>query len=120
MHNIKFLLESDVKLTNNWVKKIKTNNQLQTNKKNHRLSTVDRNYLKPVVSKYHQTDVLYSDCQDIINPRFRDWYLKTFYRLGRQTVLRLAKIARADGNDPARLFSYFLRRELCERYAIAS
>lgn len=56
-------------------------------------------------------DKLLADCSDLINPTFREWYCKAFYRLGIQQTHQLAKQARG-GNAPAKYFSFLIRHVL--------
>lgn len=65
---------------------------------------------KPVVSKYHRVNVLVRECSDLINPKFKNWYCRIFYKLSNEVVLRLASIARADGQNKQKLFSYLLKK----------
>lgn len=60
-------------------------------------------------SKDYDNDVLYQELSDLVNPSFRAWYCKKFYQLGKDKTLELASIARADGREPKKLFSYLLR-----------
>lgn len=60
--------------------------------------------------KTYDNDRLYDDLGDLVNPQFRAWYCKSFYRLGKDRVLVLASQARADGNDKRRLFSKLLKQ----------
>ncbi len=57
----------------------------------------------------YDNDHLFEQLKDLVNPQFRAWYCKRFYKLGRDRVLQLASIARADGKQPARLFSKLLK-----------
>lgn len=67
--------------------------------------------------KKFDNDVLYEDLGDLINHEvdkvtgrsWRDWYMRTFYKLGKDEVLRLASIARADGKHKKRYFSKLLK-----------
>jgi len=58
---------------------------------------------------YRTTDLVFVEVQDLTCPAYRAWYCKMIHRLGRDKILRLASIARQDGNDPARLFSYLIK-----------
>lgn len=63
-------------------------------------------------------DYLYEALSDVINqevnPRtgmtMRKWYLKCFFIVGKDTVLRIASIARADGRDKKKYFSLLLKQ----------
>lgn len=63
-------------------------------------------------------DYLYEALGDLINhevnPRtgktMRHWYLKCFFAIGKDTALKIASIARADGKDKKRYFSVLLKQ----------
>lgn len=58
-----------------------------------------------------EVEFLYGHLADLVNEQFKPWYCKQFYRLGRETVLRLASIARADAKKNVRgYFSTLLKR----------
>ena len=57
-------------------------------------------------------DVALSQYKDLMHPDFYAWHCKAFYAIGRERYHILASQARADGKDPARLFSHLLRKEL--------
>ena len=57
----------------------------------------------------YENDQLYEQLTGLVNPQYKAWYMKVFYSLGRQRVLQLAGVARADGRDQAKLFSHLLR-----------
>jgi hypothetical protein len=59
----------------------------------------------------NEVDKLVADCSDIINPSFKEWYCKAFYKLGADKAYQLAKQARS-GNSPAKYFSFLIRHEL--------
>lgn len=54
-------------------------------------------------------DQLYSELGDLVNPLFKPWYCKMFYKIGRENVLLLASKARADGYDKRKYFSRLLK-----------
>lgn len=53
----------------------------------------------------YYVDNLFSD---LINPKFREWYCREFYRLGKAKVEALAALARK-GNHPQRYFSKLIK-----------
>ena len=57
-------------------------------------------------------DIGLSDYQDLMHPDFYKWYCKAWYRIGRERFHQLASQARADGKDPAKLFSSLVKKEL--------
>lgn len=57
----------------------------------------------------YDNDLLFEELRDLTNGAFRGWYMKMFYSLGKDEVLRLASIARADGKDKQRYFSKLLK-----------
>ena len=59
----------------------------------------------------NEVDKLLADCSDLINPTFREWYCKAFYRLGIQQTHQFAKQARG-GKSPAKYFSFLIRHTL--------
>lgn len=62
-------------------------------------------------SKKYDNDFLFEDLSDLVNESFKGWYMKQFYRLGKDRILQLASIARADGKNPQRYFSYLIKGE---------
>jgi hypothetical protein len=59
--------------------------------------------------QYLEADQLFSQFSDLVNDQFKPWYCKHFHRLGRQKTFELAALARADGFNKRRLFSYLLK-----------
>lgn len=57
-------------------------------------------------------DIGLSDYADLMSPEFYSWYCKAWYTLGRAKFDLLAHMARADGKDGKRLFSFLLKKEL--------
>lgn len=64
------------------------------------------------------------EVQEVINkqinpqtgkPQWKGWYMKTFYKLGREEILKLAAIARADGGNKQKHFSKLLKEALILR-----
>lgn len=67
----------------------------------------------------YDNDHLYDELTDLINTEinpktgqtFKGWYMRSFYTLGKDEVLRLASITRADAKtDKKRYFSTLLSR----------
>jgi hypothetical protein len=90
----------------------KTVSNINLNK--YQLVTTDINKLittdtTDVGRRKYDNDYLYEQLSDLVNQQFRAWYCKEFYRLGKDKVLQLASIARADGRQPARLFSLLIK-----------
>lgn len=54
-------------------------------------------------------DNLFVELSDLTNPKFRAWYCKQFYKIGREQVLILASKARVDGYDRRKYFSKLLK-----------
>jgi membrane-bound lytic murein transglycosylase MltF len=61
--------------------------------------------------KKYDNDFLLEELSDLTNDNFRAWYCSKFYKLGKDRVLELASIARADGKNPSRYFSYLLSKK---------
>lgn len=61
-------------------------------------------------SKKYDNDHLFGMFPDLVNPTFKAWYCKVFYKLGKDLVLRLASEARADGKDKRKYFSVLLKK----------
>lgn len=61
----------------------------------------------------YECDYLYEDLTDLVGaiPKLRPWFIKRFYALGKDKTLQLASIAKADGKNPQRLFTYLLNKE---------
>lgn len=69
--------------------------------------------LKDSGSKYMEVNVLYEDLSDLVNEKYRGWYCKTFFELGRERVQRMASEARADATqDKRKLFSHMLKEAI--------
>lgn len=74
------------------------------------------NISQPMVNKktktngYKTTDLVLVEAGDVINPdpNYYKWYCRKAFRLGPERFLQLASVARADGKDPKRLFTYLL------------
>lgn len=65
--------------------------------------------LNPTDTNWYDNDHLYDQLGDLVNNQFKGWYMKQFYRLGKDKVLVLASQAKADGKYPAKLFSKLLK-----------
>lgn len=74
------------------------------------VSTGRAKEIKPTDTNWYDNDYLYKDLSGLVNDSFKPWYMKQFYRLGKDRVLVLAAQARADGKNPARLFSSLLKK----------
>jgi hypothetical protein len=66
--------------------------------------------LNPTDTNCYENDYLFQQLGDLVNEKFKAWYCKEFYRLGKVKVLELASVAKSDGKQPAKLFSYLLRK----------
>jgi hypothetical protein len=72
--------------------------------------------------KKYDNDHLYDQLDEFINKEvdpvtgrnWKDWYLKVFYKLGKDEVLKIASIAKADGKDKKRYFSKLLKEKYKE------
>jgi hypothetical protein len=58
----------------------------------------------------YDNDYLFEQLNDLVNEKFKSWYCGQFYRLGKDTVLKLASVARSDGKQPQKLFSYLIKK----------
>jgi hypothetical protein len=77
-------------------------------------TATELNKLKPTATeqlKPHEQDILYTTLSDLVNNQFRPWYCQAFASLGRERVLELASLARADGKDKCKYFSFLLKKE---------
>jgi len=74
------------------------------------VSTGRANEIIPTDTNWYDNDHLYSQLSDLVNDSFKPWYMKQFYRLGKDRVLILAAQAKVDGRQPAKLFSSLLKR----------
>jgi len=90
-----------VQTRNNW--------QLPAEGKNHKTQlSIDNCRPKP-----EQVDYAIEQIQDLITmPTLKPWYCSAAYKLGVTKLLQLASIARADGKDKPKFFSYLINREL--------
>lgn len=75
-------------------------------------TTVRNKNLKLTQQEVQACDIGLSAYQDLIQRDFYAWYCKAWYILGRAKFDLLASMARADGKDPKKLFSYLLKKEL--------
>lgn len=64
------------------------------------------------IKRIYDNDILYEDLNDLTNDQFKCWYMKAFYKLGKDKVLVLASQARADGSNPKKLFSHLLKKNM--------
>ncbi len=60
--------------------------------------------------KKYDADHLFDMLPDLVNPTFKAWYCKLFYKLGKDRVLQLASLARQDGKDNRKYFSHLLKK----------
>lgn len=63
-----------------------------------------------------RVDLLIEDCKDLIDPDYRLWFVKRFYKLTSDTIRRLAasvreQIALGKATNPLALFSWLVKRE---------
>jgi hypothetical protein len=71
------------------------------------VTVAERNLSKPVTVKtIHQTLSFYSD---LLNPRFKAWYVTKIKSLGVERFRQLASIAKADGRNSKTYFSWLLK-----------
>jgi hypothetical protein len=79
------------------------------------VSTGKSNYIptdiSTVTNKKYDNDFLFDELKDLVNDNFKAWYMSKFYKLGKDKVLELASIARADGKNRQRYFSYLISRK---------
>ena len=61
--------------------------------------------------KKYDCDYLADDLSALIDDGYRKWFIKRFFLLGKEEVLKLASIAYADGANPKRLFIFLVGRE---------
>lgn len=61
----------------------------------------------------YECDYLYEELTSLVGaiPDLKAWYIKRFYALGNDKILQLASIAKSDGKNPQRLFTYLLNKE---------
>lgn len=55
-------------------------------------------------------DVLLQDYGDLYDPNYRKWHAKIMKQYGCETWERCARIARQDGSNPQRYFTWLLNR----------
>lgn len=61
-------------------------------------------------NRIFENDALFEMYGDLVNQKFRSWYMKMFYAIGKDEVMRLASIARSEGKDKQKLFSHLLKK----------
>lgn len=93
MQNLKELLSTDISCNNRTKPTV----------------TIDTPTTNNVHRNDWEADNLFAQLSDLVNERFRAWYISNFYRLGRDRVLQLASIARADGRNKPAYFSRLLK-----------
>ena len=57
-------------------------------------------------------DIALGNYADLMHPKFYAWYCKAWYKIGEQRFHELYRIAKADGKQPAKLFSMLIKKEL--------
>jgi hypothetical protein len=65
-------------------------------------------------------EILLEELEDLLNPQYQQWYRGVFFKVGKDTVLRLASTSRSDGSTKlikAKLFSKLLKAELSKQNA---
>lgn len=61
----------------------------------------------------YECDELYEQLSDLVgDTRFRAFYIKAFYKLGRREVLKLASICRQEHQKPANAFGWKIRQAM--------
>lgn len=82
-----------------------------TNSK-HPIGTIGLNNLNPI-GKTPQTnvivDMMLADYKDLIDPKYKPWFAKRFYKLPFDLVHRCASEARQEGRNKQSLFTYKIR-----------
>lgn len=73
------------------------------------LTTVNNNLTTIDNCSRKEVDILLKDCSDLIEPTFKEWFAKSFYSLNRNKIIQLASVARNDGKNPRRYFSYLIK-----------
>jgi membrane-bound lytic murein transglycosylase MltF len=61
-------------------------------------------------TKRYDADELFDQLSELVNPVYRAWYCKMFYKIGKDKVMQIASIAKADGKEPRKLFSLLLKQ----------
>lgn len=73
--------------------------------------TTDTTVTTGKYTKRYDADELFDQLSELVNPAYRAWYCKMFYKLGKDRVLHLASVARSDGKNPRAYFSKLLKME---------
>lgn len=68
--------------------------------------------LKPIAIDDKQIDLLISENTDVLCLDFKAWYCKCIKLIGSDKFIQLASLARSEGNNKARYFSWLLKREI--------
>lgn len=90
---------------------LKKTTGLTQNKRNPTVQLDSKKSSTPTASN-KVIDLVLQDHQEVLNPQFTAWYAKTIRIIGVELFVILAKTAKADGNDPARLMSHLIKQEL--------
>lgn len=102
--------------------KNKQDNLNQGNLNTSTINSINRVKIKPVEEatigmdiklRYkYWNDKLFEIIPDLVNKQFRSWYCSVFHKIGKKRALILISIARVEGKDPVRYFSYLLKKEV--------
>lgn len=76
----------------------------------HKVNSTDTTVSTVKEGKKWDVDHLFDQYPDLVNPQFKAWYCKMFYRLGKDRVMQLASLARQDGHNSRKYFSHLLRK----------
>lgn len=57
-----------------------------------------------------EVDILLKETSELQSTEFKSWYAKCYRQLGKDRVFELASQAKADGQNPKKLFSYLLKK----------
>lgn len=62
-------------------------------------------------------DILLKECEDLIDPQYTPYFAKRFYWFDKDSVLKAASIARADGKSPQKNLTHFVKTAELEEEA---
>jgi len=77
-----------------------------------KFNTIDNSTID---NREKEIDFLLEDHADLITDNYRKWFAKRFYKLDKETIIKLAAVAKADGKTPGRLFAHLINKEYQKR-----
>lgn len=90
---------------------MQSSQEIIQNKKPIAIEEVNKKPIAIAIDDKH-IDLLLKENHNLICQEFKGWYAKVIKSIGSERFTILAKTAEQEGKNPARYFSYLLKREL--------